>query len=161
MRRVRFPLRDRLALIPMEIIPALKYIPVILVWLVVVQYLRDHRLSLSILMDFMPYFAAILSGSVLFQILLPWLPFRSFIINGWLLGAAVILIFGLLSGIKTELLTVLLFLLPPVSAFLAVNFTGSTTFTSLSGVKKELARGIPLIILSMITGIVMQIMAIV
>jgi hypothetical protein len=161
MRRVRFPLRDRLALIPMELIPALKYIPVILVWLVVVQYLRDHRLSLSILMDFMPYFAAILSGSVLFQILLPWLPFRSFIINGWLLGAAVILIFGLLSGIKTELLTVLLFLLPPVSAFLAVNFTGSTTFTSLSGVKKELARGIPLIILSMITGIVMQIMAIV
>ncbi len=157
MRRVRFLLGDRLALIPMELIPALKYIPVILIWLVIIQFLRDRHLSISILKDFVPYFAAVLSGTVLFQILLPWLPSRSFIVNGWLLGAAVILAFGILAGIKLPLLLTLLFLLPPVSAYLAVNFTGSTTFTSLSGVKKELARGIPLIIISIVTGMTMQI----
>jgi hypothetical protein len=30
------------------------------------------------------------------------------------------------------------------SAFLAMNFTGSTPFTSLSGVKKEMRSGLPL-----------------
>ena len=157
MRRVRFPLRDRLALIPMELIPALKFVPIFLAWLVIVQLLRDHRLSVSILRDLVPYLSAILSGAVLFQILLPWLPFRSFIINGWLLGGAVILALCALTGFESSFFLPLLLILPPISAFLAVNFTGSTTFTSLSGVRKELSLGVPVMILSVVAGIVIQI----
>jgi hypothetical protein len=161
MRKVRFSLRDRLALIPMEFVPALKYIPAFLVWLVIIQFLRDRHLSFSILNEFVPYFAAMLSGSVLFQVLLPWLPFRSFIVNGWLLAAAMIVTIGVWTGTNVLALLPLLLILPPVSAYLAVNFTGSTTFTSLSGVKKELAWGIPLMIASIITGIVIQIVMVV
>jgi len=35
--------------------------------------------------------------------------------------------------------------LPAVSAFYAMNFTGCTTYTSRSGVKKEMRLGIPAI----------------
>ncbi len=161
MRRIRFPLRNRLALIPMELVPALKYIPIFLIWLVIIQFLRDRHLSFSILTEFVPYFIAVLSGSVLFQILLPWLPFRSFIVNGWLLAAALIVTTGVWTGTNVLSLLPLLLILPPVSAYLAVNFTGSTTFTSLSGVKKELAWGIPLIIGSIIVGMVIQIVMVV
>jgi CO dehydrogenase/acetyl-CoA synthase delta subunit len=161
MRRICFPLSDRLALIPMEFVPALKYIPVILIWLVIIQFLRDRHLSFSIVNEFVPYFVAILSGTVLFQILLPWLPFRSFIINGWLLAAALLATLGVWTTANVQALLPLMLILPPVAAYLAVNFTGSTTFTSLSGVKKELAWGIPLIIVSIITGLVIQIVMIV
>ena len=48
------------------------------------------------------------------------------------------------------------FLLPPVTAFLAENFTGATTFTHLSGVKFELKYGGPVMLISLITGILLQ-----
>jgi len=35
-------------------------------------------------------------------------------------------------------------LIPGVSAFLAMNFTGASTYTSLSGVKKEMRYAVPL-----------------
>jgi len=161
MRRVHFPLRDRLALIPMELMPALKYIPVFIAWLIIVQLLRDHHLSFKILTELIPYFAAIFCGSVLFQILLPWLPFRSFIINSWLLTIIFITTLGVLFAVDWSSFLPLLFILPPISAYLAVNFTGSTTFTSLSGVKKELAWGIPVIIISIISGMIIQFVSII
>jgi acetyl-CoA decarbonylase/synthase complex subunit gamma len=37
-----------------------------------------------------------------------------------------------------------LFLISAISAYLAMNFTGASTYTSLSGVKKELRRALPL-----------------
>jgi acetyl-CoA decarbonylase/synthase complex subunit gamma len=37
-----------------------------------------------------------------------------------------------------------LFLIPAASSYLAMNFTGASTYTSLSGVKKEMRWAIPL-----------------
>ncbi len=37
-----------------------------------------------------------------------------------------------------------LLLVPAVSAYLAMNFTGASTYTSLSGVKKEMHLALPL-----------------
>jgi multisubunit Na+/H+ antiporter MnhC subunit len=45
-----------------------------------------------------------------------------------------------------------------VSSFVAMNFTGSSTYTSLSGVKKEMKLAIPLQIASSVIGLVMFIM---
>jgi acetyl-CoA decarbonylase/synthase complex subunit gamma len=36
-----------------------------------------------------------------------------------------------------------LFLIPALSAYLAMNFTGASTYTSLSGVKKEMRWALP------------------
>jgi len=160
MRKVHFTLMDRLVLIPMELMPALRWAPVLMLWILIVQLLRDHRLSWGLFVEFVPFLAAILAGSVLFQILLPLLPFRSFVINGWLLGGLTALGLSALFDHSGTLVLVHALLLPPITAFLAVNFTGTTTFTSLSGVQKELAIGVPLMILSILCGMVIQIVSI-
>ena len=41
-----------------------------------------------------------------------------------------------------------------VSAYLALNFTGSSTFTSLSGVKKEIRLSLPVIISAFVVSII-------
>jgi acetyl-CoA decarbonylase/synthase complex subunit gamma len=45
------------------------------------------------------------------------------------------------------------FVIPAISAFLAMNFTGASTYTSLSGVKKEMHRAVPLQIGAGILGL--------
>lgn len=154
MRRVRFDLMDRLVLIPVEVVASL--LPTLVVAAV-----------LSLLSGFLPAaaaVAAILSGVVLFPILLPWLPTSNFSTKGFILGAAVALPFAAAAfwaGPDSAwwwrfgaALTYLL-ALPPVTAFLALNFTGSTTFTSKSGVKREIFGYIPAMAWAFGTGIVL------
>jgi acetyl-CoA decarbonylase/synthase complex subunit gamma len=44
-----------------------------------------------------------------------------------------------------------------ISSFLAMNFTGSSTYTSLSGVKKEMKISVPLQMGFAIIGLVLQV----
>jgi hypothetical protein len=44
-------------------------------------------------------------------------------------------------------------LIPAISAYLAMNFTGASTYTSLSGVKKEMKWAVPLEIAGGVTGL--------
>jgi hypothetical protein len=83
---------------------------------------------------------------------LPWLPTHEFSTKGLILGGVVALPFALIAllsnpnaaawlratGALTWLLT-----LPPITAFIALNFTGSTTFTSRTGVRREIFAYIP------------------
>ena len=96
--------------------------------------------------------AAILAGTVLFPALLPWLPTKEFSTKGFILGGAVAIPFALAAlfggasePIMSKLVPALSYLLamPPVTAFLALNFTGATTFTSRSGVKREISAYVP------------------
>jgi hypothetical protein len=48
-----------------------------------------------------------------------------------------------------------LFVLPAVSAYLAMNFTGSSTYTSFSGVIKEMKIAVPLMVISTVIGVVL------
>jgi acetyl-CoA decarbonylase/synthase complex subunit gamma len=45
------------------------------------------------------------------------------------------------------------FLAPAVSAYLAMNFTGASTYTSLSGVKKEMKWAVPIEIAAGVVGL--------
>ena len=47
------------------------------------------------------------------------------------------------------------FLIPSISAFLAMNFTGASTYTSLSGVVKEMAFAMPLQAAGLLGGLVL------
>jgi Predicted transcriptional regulators len=49
----------------------------------------------------------------------------------------------------------LIYLRNALSAFFAMNFTGASTYTSFSGVLKEMKTAVPLIILSLALGIVL------
>jgi hypothetical protein len=44
--------------------------------------------------------------------------------------------------------------IPAIASFLSLNFTGSTTYTSLSGVVKEMGVALPVIIISASLGTV-------
>ena len=45
------------------------------------------------------------------------------------------------------------FLIPAVSAFVAMNFTVASTYTSLSGVRKEMKCAVPLQVVGAVIGI--------
>jgi hypothetical protein len=134
MRRVRFTLRDRLVLIPVELVAAL--LP----------------LLLMVLIGSKGAVAAILAGTVLFPILLPWLPTHNFSTKGFILGGLIAIPFAISAflgnpesawQLRTAWALVYLLLIPSITAFLTLNFTGSTTFTSRSGVKREISTYIP------------------
>ena len=105
--------------------------------------------------------AAILVGTVLTPILLPFLPGRAFSLKGFFLGiiAAFILImiraddFATMTGLLETLAW--LFMIPAISAYLAMDFTGCSTYTSLSGVKKEMRFALPLEIAAGSVGLVL------
>ena len=135
MRRVAFTLRDRLVLAPVELVYVL--IPLLIV---------------GILLRSAGAVAAILAGVVLFPILLPWIPTHDFSTKGLILGEVVQLPFALavlLGGtemvwwVRAGWALVHLLAFPPVTAFLALNFTGSTPFTSKTGVRREIFAYIP------------------
>ena len=142
MRRVRFTLRDRLVLIPVELVHIL--LP-LLIATVVAFFLGGPLASAGVV-------AAVLAGVVLFPVLLPWLPTRDFSGQGFILGGVAALPFAIAAflrhpdaawWLRAGRALALLLPLPPVTAFLALNFTGSTTFTSRSGVRREMFAYIP------------------
>jgi hypothetical protein len=159
MRRVRFTLADRLVLIPIEIVHAILPTAAVagLLWL------TGAKLAAPAVV------AAVLAGTALFPALLPWLPTREFSTKGFILGGLAVLPFALAAvsgggagaafwggGVWLRLLSALAYLLalPPVTAFLALNFTGATTFTSRTGVKREIATYIPVMAWLAGTGLV-------
>jgi hypothetical protein len=148
MRRVEFPLRDRLVLIPVELVhvalPAI--IAAVALW-----FLAGSVAALAAI-------AAVLAGAVLFPVLLPFIPTRDFSAKGLLLGVIVAVPFAAafaaapalpawaaIAGALPPLL-----IMPAVTAYLALNFTGSTTFTSRTGVRKEIFRYVP--VMAIMTG---------
>ena len=146
MRRVKFDLKDRLLVTPLELVQGSKLLlPVFSIFLVWNLVLGKGIESLSSgLLQTIPYVIAWLCAGLGVPLLLPWLPFRSFALKGALAGivpTAIVLLwpeaFGfsgnLISGLGNSLV------LLGLSAFLALNFTGATTFTSYSGVKLETA----------------------
>jgi acetyl-CoA decarbonylase/synthase complex subunit gamma len=91
------------------------------------------------------YLGAVLTGIVATPLLLPWLPTASFAVKGALAGAGWTALYCLLAGGGRGAATTAaaMLALPAVSAFFALNFTGSTPFASRSGVKKEMRLTMP------------------
>ena len=86
------------------------------------------------------------AGTAVAPLLLPWLPGRSFAVKGALPGlfwsAACYLLAGG-RGWDVPVTAAAFLALPAVSAFYTLNFTGCTTYTSRSGVKKEMRIAMP------------------
>ena len=156
MRRVRFSVRDRVALIPVELVHIL--VPMLIAALVL-YFLGGYLASWGAI-------SAILSGVVLFPILLPWLPSRAFSAKGFILGGLTALPFAAAAIVREPQSAwwlrmgwafAYLLALPPVTAYLALNFTGSSTFTSRSGVRSEMSAYIPVMAGTLSVGIVLTI----
>jgi hypothetical protein len=141
MRTVRFPLRDRLVLAPVELVMA--GLPTIIA-AVVLFFLAGPVASLAAV-------TAVLTGTVLFPALFPFIPTHDYSSRGLILGIVMAVPFAVffasfpgLSGWTPILAGVTpLLIMPAVTAYLALNFTGSTPYPSRTGVKKEIFRYVP------------------
>jgi hypothetical protein len=147
MRTVKFTMWDRLVLTPMELIPALKItLPVFGVMLLANKFIKNPFDK----QDYIGYAGSTVAGAVLTPALLPYIPGKAFAWKGWLMGLAVTAgILGITGKNKkgSKLLSAgHLLLFPALSAFLAMNFTGASTYTSPSGVNKEMKKALPWIV---------------
>lgn len=144
MRQLTFNLYERLVLIPVELVMALKSVAIIgVVALLFISVLGNLSAGIS---GFCAYVGACLSGIVIGPLLLPWLPGRSFAVKGAVAGLIWSGLFYVLAegAVWNGAVTAAFFLaLPAVSAFYTLNFTGCTTYTSRSGVKKEMRIALP------------------
>jgi acetyl-CoA decarbonylase/synthase complex subunit gamma len=139
-----FSFYERLVLVPVEIVHALKSI-ILFGGLIFLTAALVNGLTLAIV-AFLAFLGAVLTRLALTPVFLPWIPMRSFAAKGALAGVAWSVIIYLLEGGANWSLPVIIavFLaLPAISAFYALNFTGCTNFTSRSGVKKEMRISIP------------------
>ncbi len=154
MRRVTFGIGDRLAVIPEELVQESKLL-VLVVAALALWKLGAGDFSASRFLDAgIPTLGAFLAGTVAAPLLLPWIPFRSFALKGWLVGLLWTLGVGLFQNYSQIRLIGSLLLFPAISAYLALNFTGSTTFTSQSGVNKEIRMFARPIAASGIVGVI-------
>lgn len=142
MRTVRFDLGDRAVLIPVELVSSFIYM---IAAGIAFFFLGGWLASVAAA-------SAFIAGTVLFPLLLPWIPTRDFSSKGFILGGLVALGFAIaVFFTRTDAAwwmriansVIYLLLMPPVTAYLALNFTGSTTFTSKTGVKREMFKYIP------------------
>ncbi|HZK83446.1 MAG TPA: mercury methylation corrinoid protein HgcA [Desulfosporosinus sp.] len=158
MRTVRFHAYDRLVLTPVDLVLSFKVSLMIFGVLFLLNLLGVGPFGF---IDFYAYIGAVIVGCVLTPVLLPWIPGKAFAWKGWLLGIIWAVLVQVLNGWpdapQYSLLRALgyLLILPPVSAFYAMNFTGSSTFTSFSGVLKEMKIAVPMIAISIFSGIVL------
>jgi len=155
MRTVRFNTMDRLVLTPIEV--SMLKIP--LMWLAVIFLLLQLTGLLQVTWgEVVPILGAALVGAVIAPILLPIIPGRAFAWKGWLMGLlwaiAVILYAKPTAVLHSQVTTAAyLLLLPAISAYLTMNFTGASTYTSLSGVRREMRIAVPMIVGSAGLGI--------
>ncbi len=164
MRVKTFNTWERIVLIPVELVEALKAALVVLPALFLLGGLGgpsafwSNAFNYGIFAAF-AFLLAILAGAVLTPLLLPWVPGRAFSVKGFLLGFVMAAILASLrwhmGGSLPGLLEILswFFLVPALSGYLGMNFTGASTFTSLSGVKREMRWAVPVEIIGGIVGL--------
>jgi hypothetical protein len=155
MRRVTFSLTERLVLTPVELSFLAKPLIGILSAVFLVSGFGPGFFSFHAAWFRGPYAAyafvlGIFSGAVVVPLLLPWIPGLSFSLKGGIMG----LIFAVLlpKGLSGFELSALVLVIMAVSSYLAMNFTGSTPFTSPSGVEKEMRLAIPLQAIAMLAA---------
>ncbi|HAM51504.1 MAG TPA: acetyl-CoA synthase subunit gamma [Nitrospiraceae bacterium] len=165
MRTVEFPLIDRLVLTPMEINPAIKkYYPWYALIMLAIFGLQPGGIFFKeAVAGGLPFLLmgllSVLTGALVTPVLLPFIPFRSFAVKGWITGMlSVILstkVISMTGHFNAPLLAFTYLFFPLVSSYIALQFTGSTTFTGMSGVKKELRISIPLYIVGIAASLVL------
>lgn len=150
MRRVTFSTVERLVLIPVE----LSHLPKPSMWMLLAIFLLSgigaHFFSFSSawfrgLLALTAYLSGVLAGAVATPLLLPWLPGKMFAVKGALTGlvAGLAVAIAFRSNISAFEFGALFLITIAVSSFLAMNYTGSSPFTSPSGVEKEMRKAIP------------------
>ncbi|MBU1195140.1 MAG: hypothetical protein KKE62_04750 [Proteobacteria bacterium] len=151
MRQVTFTLYERFIITPVEVQIVLKPALIAALILFVLSGIGPEIFSFSNawqrgLLCVSAMVSGIVSGAVITPVLLPFVPGRAFALKGMITGSIVALIILILSSAAASGASgfAALFLFSvSISSYLAMNFTGTTPFTSPSGVEKEMKQYIP------------------
>lgn len=148
MRKITFPMKERAKLIPVDFLYVkYKLLLVMVVFFILsgldrTGFLFSKMFNTSIF-PLINIFGGYIAGIVFATLFLPWIPFRSFALKGafWGLVFAILVnrFFAVqaLEAISMGLVNI------SIASFMTLNFTGSSTYTSLSGVQKEMKWAIP------------------
>jgi hypothetical protein len=151
MRSLTFTLSERLLLVPVEISLIIRPSILLIALFFVLSGICADIFSITRawergLAGVAAYGMGVLAGAVFVPAFLQWIPARSFYLKGIYVGV----LFGGLNAwlwrntfTDLELIAMILISVS-ISSFAAMNFTGTTPYTSPSGVEKEMKWGIPI-----------------
>jgi CO dehydrogenase/acetyl-CoA synthase delta subunit len=148
MRTITFTLAERAVLVPLELCIIWKQLAIATLIFFVLSGIGPEVFSINSATARLPQLltatlAALLAGAVLVPLLLPWLPFRRFWVKGAMVGTMVaLMLLAALPDLGLLEQAALLLWVSGSASFLAMNFTGSTPYTSLSGVAQEMKGGL-------------------
>jgi hypothetical protein len=164
MRRVEFGLLERLKIAPVEFVGALRVAAIACAVVLILAGLGWDGFAFQRVLSVGIPSALFLLGTAfgaafLAPALLPWLPGRPFALKGLWLGLAAAGAVWTISQASPALAPLTLgsiawfFLLPALSSFIAMGYTGASTYTSLSGVLKEMRIAVPLQLAGLLVGV--------
>ncbi len=153
---MNFTLWDRIVLIPVEIVMWSKYAIVVAACLFLLAGLNQKGYSISLavnngLASAILFLVIFLVAAVFGPILLPWLPGRAFSVKGIWIGLAAALGLWFYNLERFDTIAWLL-IIPAVTSFVVMNFTRASTYTSLSGVRREMRIAVPLQLFCTVVG---------
>jgi len=154
MRRVEFGIKDRLSVAPVELAHAWPFILAAFAAAALLPLLSGRFSAASFGRLSLLFVSPIIVGAIVFPALLPVLPFKPFALKGtilglvWALGASAALGLGVPDTVAYVLIATSLV------SFIAMNFTGASTYTNLTGATLEVKIGLPIMIIAAIVGAV-------
>jgi len=172
MRTVGFSLWDRLVLVPVEIVNGWKQMLAMTAVALGLGLLRARGVNATLAGAFAVYLVqlagAAIAACIVVPLLLPWLPTRSFSIKGATVGLALA---SALAGFAAAnpggafwsvfqggwAITGAAIASGAIAAYVGLNFTGATVFTSQSGTMLETRRALPAIGVAAGAGLICQI----
>ncbi|MEI7983213.1 MAG: mercury methylation corrinoid protein HgcA, partial [Bacteroidota bacterium] len=150
MRKVTFPFLERLKLIPVDLFYGKYYMLLVPFVFLLLSGLSSKGYSFDLVVNhglkaMVNLYSGYFAGCALTPALLPWIPFRRFAAKGLVIGwvVAILLLFAGTMGLSLIEKVSWFLMIGGLSSFMAMNFTGSSTFTSLSGVQKEMKTALP------------------
>ena len=166
MRKVTFDLSDRIKLLAVDIVYVRYKLFAAFAVIFLLSALSPQGFSLiqaidkglfAMLLITLAYF----TGILITPILLPYIPLRMFAAKGMISGffLSILLVISGKLGLGYFEIAAWLLLLPAISSFMTMNFTGASTFTSLSGVKKEMKIFVPVQISMVSIGLILYVVS--
>ncbi len=142
MRRVQFRLGDRMAVSGIEVVHSWPFFAVLLAVAAVLSLPFNEGYFGRLIASFLPFAGSVIVGTLVFPALLPLLPTRVFSLKGAILGAGWAVAAALIWGMSFVRAAGTALVVIPVVSFIAMNFTGSSTFTCQTGAELEVKRGL-------------------
>jgi len=164
MRKITFPIHERAKLIPVDLMYGKYKLLLVLFVLFVVSGLDSSGFLFKKMIETSSYplfnvLGAYLAGIVIAPLLLPIFPLRPFALKGTFWGLVVFVFINMFFEVYLIERIATGFICLAVASFVTMNFTGSSTYTSLSGVKKEMKLAIPFQVVFASVGLVLFIIS--